>query len=232
MGNMDLFTVKTTAKAVRRREVMLRVSSIVAIIAILLLLLFYCLIYLANSLGDFTVKIAEDSEERYFSLSESPLFENPTTMLHADILDSMDNITESWIDENVDQIDGPHNGKNYIAYTFYVKNTSSKTIDYNVEIVIDAVEKAADEAIRVKVYKNGESTVYAKVQKDSVLPEPNTTPFYSSRLVMSQTEEDFTAGEVHKYTVVVWLEGNDPECIDNIKGGKVKLTMNFTANKE
>ena len=232
MGNMDLFTVKATAKAVRRREVMLRVSSIIVIIAVLLLLLFYCLIYLANSLGDFTVKITDDSDKQYISLSETPLFENPTTMLYAEILEEMDNITESWIDEDVDQIDGPHNGKNYIAYTFYIKNTSSKTVKYNVEIVIDSVEKAADEAIRVKVYKNGESTVYAKTQKDSNIPEPNTVPFYSSRLVMSQTEEDFASGEVDKYTVVVWLEGNDPECIDNIKGGKVKLTMNFTVDEK
>ena len=141
----------------------------------------------------------------------------------------MDNITEAWIDENVDEIDGSHNGEeyDYIAYTFYIRNVGTKPIDYNVNIEIVSVMKGADEAMRVKVYKNGIPTVYAKSQKGTNIPEPGTTPFYSDSLVMSQTTERFLAGSIEKYTVVIWLEGNDPECIDNIKGGQVRMLMNF-----
>lgn len=227
MDKMDLFTIRATAKSVRRREVALKVAAVVAAISILFLLIFYGLVHFANSIGNFTVKVIEEEEEYALSISDTPSFENPTTMLHADVLDSMDNITESWIDENVDMIDGAHNGKNYIAYTFYLKNAGTKPVDYLTEINILSVMKGADEAVRVKVYKNGEPVVYAKPQKGSTEPEPNTIPFYSSKVVMSQTTEDFLAGDVVKYTVVVWLEGNDPECIDNIRGGKVRLVMNF-----
>ena len=76
-------------------------------------------------------------------------------------------------------------------------------------------------------FKNGEETVYAKKQKGLQIPEPNTTPFHSIDKVMSQTNEAFEVGSVDKYTIVVWLEGNDPECIDNIIGGRVRLEMNF-----
>lgn len=227
MGKMDLFTVKATAKAIRRREVILKVAAVVAGISISILLIFYGLIHFANSLGNFTVKVADESDEFKITLSEDKSFENPTTFLHAEVLDDMDNITESWLPDDVDEIDGPHNGNNYIAYTFYIKNIGNKPLDYNVDIAIDSVSKETDEAIRVKVYKNGESIVYAKYQKDSIIPEPNTTPFYSSRLVMSELRESFKAGDIDKYTIVIWLEGNDPECLDSIKGGNVKMTMNF-----
>ena len=31
-----------------------------------------------------------------------------------------------------------------------------------------------------------------------------------------------------KYTVVIWLEGNDPECLDNILGGEFKIDMSMS----
>ena len=29
------------------------------------------------------------------------------------------------------------------------------------------------------------------------------------------------------YTIVIWLEGNDPDCVDAIIGGTIKFTMEF-----
>ena len=77
---------------------------------------------------------------------------------------------------------------------------------------------------------NGESTVYAKRTPDTNDPEPGTTPFVSDSLVMSALREDFKPGDVDKYTVVIWLEGNDPECINDIIGGELKMQMNIGEN--
>ena len=44
---------------------------------------------------------------------------------------------------------------------------------------------------------------------------------------MDRNVTDFKSGSIDKYTVVIWLEGWDPECVDNIMGGEVKLSMNF-----
>ena len=82
------------------------------------------------------------------------------------------------------------------------------------------------------VIKNGEETVYAKAQKGSTEPEPDTVPFLSNTKVLENTTEDFAPGAVDKYTVVIWLEGNDPECIDDIRGGVVKMSMNFNVLDE
>ena len=45
---------------------------------------------------------------------------------------------------------------------------------------------------------------------------------------MLEQEKDFKPGDVHKYTVVIWIEGNDPQCDDDIIGGEVKMHMRLT----
>ena len=44
---------------------------------------------------------------------------------------------------------------------------------------------------------------------------------------MRTQKEGFEPKDRDKYTVVIWLEGNDPDCLDNIIGGTIKFNMNF-----
>ncbi|MBR4308930.1 MAG: hypothetical protein IKT58_04950 [Oscillospiraceae bacterium] len=205
---------------------MLKIGIIILLIIILLLGVFYALSVFVNKAGNFTVWI-DDGDRNLIALSDTPDFENCSTMLEADIIDEMDNITKSWMPNNLHEIDGSHNGDEYIAYTFYLKNAGTNEISYSSQIDIHAVTKEADNAVRVMVYKNGVETVYAKAQKGTNEPEPDTVAFLSNTVVMNEVTDNFASGAVDKYTVVIWLEGEDPECIDNIKGGVVKMSMNF-----
>ena len=36
-------------------------------------------------------------------------------------------------------------------------------------------------------------------------------------------------GNVDKYTIVIWMEGEDPECVDAIVGGSVQFSMTIDA---
>lgn len=227
MSKLERFVVKATAKKIRRRTVLFKVSSTIMAISVSLLLVFYGFFTFANELGNFTIEIDQKNYQKGISLSNTKEFTSPTVYISADAVEKMDNITESWLPPNLDSIDGAHNGENYIAHTFYLKNVGEVDISYSVEIKILEVRKEADEAIRVKLYRNGEAVTYAKKQKGTEIPEPNTTPFYSVDKVMSQQITNFKVNDVDKYTVVVWLEGNDPECIDNIIGGRVNMAMSF-----
>ena len=223
---MKKYAVRTTARSVRRRNVMLKICLIILLILILLLGAFYALSAFVNKAGNFTVWIS-DEDLNLITLSDTADFEKCSTMLEADVIPQMDNITKAWMPENLADVDGCHNGDNYIAYTFYLKNAGKNEIDYSTVIDIHSVTKEADHAVRVMVIKNGEETVYAKAQKGSTEPEPDTVAFLSKTKVLENTTEAFEPGAVDKYTVVIWLEGNDPECIDDIKGGVVKMSMNF-----
>lgn len=223
---MKQFAVRATARSVRRRNVMLKICLIALLILILLLGVFYALSSFVNRAGHFTVWIDEDNKD-LITLSDTADFAQCATMLEADVIEQMDNITKSWMPSDLAEIDGCHNGDNYIAYTFYLKNAGENEIDYRSQIDIQAVTKEADHAVRVMVIKNGEETVYAKAQKGSNEPEPDTVAFLSETKVLENVTESFEPGAVDKYTVVIWLEGNDPECIDDIRGGVVKMSMNF-----
>ncbi len=46
-------------------------------------------------------------------------------------------------------------------------------------------------------------------------------PFVSEDVAAEGVRLGMQPGEMHKYTVVVWLEGNDPDCTDDLIGGHI-----------
>ena len=88
--------------------------------------------------------------------------------------------------------------------------------------------KNVDKAIRVAVYLNGEKTVYAKANEKTSEPEEGTVAFKDDKDVMLIQRRDFNSGDVDKFTVVMWIEGDDPDCIDDLIGGEMKMHMVMT----
>ena len=86
--------------------------------------------------------------------------------------------------------------------------------------------KGVDEAVRVAVYKNGEKTVYGKTKSDGTGKEKDCDKeFEASTVVMTTHSDSFKPGAKDKYTVVIWLEGNDPDCTDDRLGGEFRVDM-------
>ncbi len=53
-------------------------------------------------------------------------------------------------------------------------------------------------------------------------------PFESEEIMMTGFYDDIGPMEVNKYTVVLWLEGDDPDCTDELIGGHLGIDMFFT----
>lgn len=51
--------------------------------------------------------------------------------------------------------------------------------------------------------------------------------FESLAVVTTGIQEEVEPMEIHKYTVILWLEGDDPDCTDDMIGGHLGLSMNF-----
>jgi hypothetical protein len=164
------------------------------------------------------------------ALSETPDFANPSVLLKCEGISDLTNISGSSLPSSIDSIDGSHNGEHYVAYTFYLKNTGDVACDINEEMIIKNSIKNVDEAIRVRLYRNGEEVTYAKVASDG-MPEIGTTPFVGE-MIFSQTNRDVAPGSIIRYTLVIWLEGDDPECLDNLKGGAVSMSMTFSVDRQ
>lgn len=222
--------IKLTAEKVRKREKRLTILRIILLVIVVLLSLLYIVLKLIYEVGSFTVTLDTSYNlEGALVIYESQKQKLCLETLTAEELEFMTNIDGEWIPENIqDGPDGSHNGQNYIAYTFYAENQGKEVINYWRTIEVTDVIKNADEAVRVKVIKDGVGTTYAKLNKTTGKPEVGTVAFKDDGIVMLEQEKNFKPGDVHKYTVVIWLEGPDPECKDDIIGGEVKMHMRLT----
>jgi len=197
--------------------------------AALLVAIIFIMAFFQEKAGNFTINL--DRLELYrkgISISADGDFTAPTARLTARVVEDATNITITDLPADLDEIDGDHNGLNYMAYTYYVRNAGKSDVSYIARLKIDSASKGAEYAARVAVWHNGERTVYAEPSADGT-PEEGCVNFESRYVVFTQTEEDFLVGNVNKYTVVIWLEGEDPECVDAIIGGSVQFSMDIQA---
>ena len=210
------------------RKPWFRIAEIVLATLLAVLLIFYGAAMLFGEKSGFSIKIGDTDKDRAaISLSESKDFSNPTVMLNAGGIDSANNTTAARLPESIEGEGGQCNGKDYLAYTFYLKNSGGEEADIRAELDITSVFKDVDKAIRVRLYKNGNYVTYASPRANGD-PEVDATPFAEERKAFSVLEENVQPEEIIKYTFVVWLEGSDPQCTDDIKGGHVKMSLTFS----
>ena len=225
----DVLELRRKSKEVKRHFILMRVLALLVIILVLLVAVAYAISYFYDKFGSFTVKVNKyDMVHQGLTLSETPDYDRSNAVLNANIVYDMTNISGEDIPPNVDKINGSHNGDSYIAYTFYLINSGDDTVSDTGEMNIENVTKGVDEAVRIAVYKNGEKTVYGKTKSSGMGKESDCdSEFLSSSVVMRTSGDKFKAKDKDKYTVVIWLEGNDPDCVDAIIGGTLKLSMSF-----
>ncbi len=193
------------------------------------------LLYMASALhrdmGRLSVGINKADMTRYgLTLSEFEDMRECTSRLNAEINERITNISRNDLpaDEILLGFDGQHNGDEYIAYTFYLEHRGTDVMDYEYEVTIGNVSLGLDDAMRVRLYIEDEGVEYAKLSAENT-PEPYSTPFHSTGVITRGLVEDFAPGDKTKYTIVIWLEGDDPECVDRVIDGMAKVEMNFKA---
>lgn len=209
-------------------------------LALLILLLFLSSMYITLGFvyeeGKFTV-LLDDKTDTESGLAVFDDLKNGKNQrrLEAEPIKKMDNISYKWLPANINkEKDGSHNGDNYIAYSFYVENQGDETLSYWYEITVDGVIKDVDDAIRVRIYKNDDYITYAKIARNGK-PEPLTTPFkiesntpIKGQSIIIEKREGLKKDERDRFTIVIWIEGDDPECLDNLIGGAIKMHMTIT----
>lgn len=224
---MGIQTVKVTAKHIDKREK--RIKKLLIILFILLFLLFatFGILSIIYRGGDFIItldpNLALKSGLKMFDETE---LEHEKLKFYAEGIEFMDNISINWLPQDINQHKGgSHNGENYIAYTFYIKNEGDKAADYWYELTLEAVIKNVDDAIRIMIIQNGERSVYAKINDVTKKPEKDTIAFYSDKIAIVEKRSGLKIKDQDKYTVVIWLEGDDPDCLDHLIGGEIKVSM-------
>ena len=121
--------VERTVKNIREYAIKKRILTVALAALVLLLGTLYIIAVLYKQSGSFTVSLDKFDMTKYgLSLSETEDMLYPTSYLNAVIDEEITNISENQIPADVNNIDGVHNGADYIAYTFYLQNAGEAEV--------------------------------------------------------------------------------------------------------
>ena len=193
--------------------------------------------------GNFVMNVDYDAFNRGIVIANNRTMENAGPQLYSQAVQDAKDVTYRWLDiSSADETDGNFYDPDlkYVAYTFYVQNVGSETVDMLYSMRITDVYKDLDEAIRVIIIDNGEETIYQKpdeADEFGVLPTyptsmPLTTPFIDEDTVVRRIIPSFSPNEIRKFTIIIWLEGEDPDTNDDVLGGQIKFRMTFSIEDE
>lgn len=233
--------VRDRGKKISTRDHKIKMYRFALVICILFLIVIYFLLWLWRMNGGFVIGLNEDFSKDYgivlFESMEDINNNNRYSLqLNAGQVDYVTNICINWIKVNPDtQKDGSHNGDNYFAYTFYLRNMGTSVCNYHYTIYIDDVVKNVDEAVRIIVYRNGEPKLYAKPgyngnpeRQENSIPVTN---FFDKDRVCLENRDGFKPKDIDKFTIVIFIEGDDPQCLNPLIGGEMKMHMEFNAER-
>lgn len=197
---------------------------------LLLVAVLFIFAFMQEKMGNFTINLNRlELYRKGISIADNGDFNGATARLTASTVEDATNISIDDLPEDIDDLDGSHNGKNYMAYTYYVRNAGKEDLGYKASITLDSCAKGAEKAVRVAVWRNGERVVYAAPAADGD-EENGCKNFKTDDVVCTYTEKKFLVGNVDRYTIVIWMEGDDPECVDSIIGGSVEFSMKIDAD--
>ena len=225
MANRD---VVVKADKIRNWKKLGKFIKLAIFLLLLMLIIFYIVLKLIFNDGSFIVSL-ENNDMLYSGLAMYETLNDPTPKrkLKAEEVQFLDNISIKWLPKDITEYEGSHNGKNYIAYSFYMENQSKAVLNYWYSVTMDDVILNADEALRIMIYVNDQKTVYAKGNSIDGKAEPGTVKFREDEdgTIILEQRKEMQAGDLDKITVVVWIEGDDPECTNALIGGHARLRM-------
>lgn len=147
----------------------------------------------------------------------------------------------------------------FLSFSFFLKNNSERAVDVDMYMNIDGLTYAAgndsdshvDDAIKIMfiegtpLLSDETYTIYSKVESsaanekwlyDDITWEDKIVNFgvddndYIFKREGELGYKSMKPGEVKKFTFVIWLEGEDYDCNDNILGERMKMSIDFVGS--
>ncbi len=237
----------------------LGMKGMMALLSVSLLGLFAAA-YVTEFAGNFTINLTADMMSMGFSLSNDAEFKNPTTRIYTSAVEELTNITFSDISPDVNEHYYEHDSDHYLAHTFYIRNSGMQTAGYVYELSLGSQTLDVDQATWIMLFEDGKQMMYTRPSAGGGSEElfgfrepyfkdvcadcesqyyeengrfgiiPHT--YAEGNIIVRGMQDAVEPGETHQYTVVIWVEGNDPDCTDDIIGGHAKFSMNFSLVEE
>lgn len=217
----------------------MRVSTIAILVTLILLILFAGFTIYGNRVGNFIINVNNEGVQLALSVNED--LSKPTARLALSGIDGQRDATYTDIPDDIALGLGEKNdyyGQRYLAFSFYLINNSTTTVDYDMELnIIDTIGDPLS-ILRLMIIEGDQEKdtgiVYALPEATEEGAEQlrqhtdyTTTPHLSDTQIFKKTVIDLKPGDAVKYTVVIWIEGWDIECTDYRIGDRIKMELTF-----
>jgi len=196
-----------------------------------------------NTNGNMTIYVDKTTATKTLSLSESSQLTDSTGLLYGPSMSGAWDQDPGELPQYADLLDGDQSkfdgavydpnpsvdkyvGLNYIAYTFYLYNSGSESLNYSMTFNIDHEEKDLADTIRVRVYEDSNSVPITYGREDSKAGDVFTS-FESNDVVFTRDYEDFAINQVRKYSIVIWIDKYDPDTTNEKIAGALDFSIRF-----
>ncbi len=226
-----------------------RIFRIGILISGTIMLLLAFLTYYGQNSGNFVMSVDEDAFKRGIAISDVASFETMNRWLTADPVEDVRDTTLEHIDLfEIVNAQGAYKEtrSNYLAYTFFLRNVGNEATPVDYEVVIKNQSKNIAEAIRVMIIVDGEvaydengiryiecesKTMYQAPDEKQVIYKDYLKDFVlfkTSDIICQERIFNIRPDQTKKISVIMWLEGEDPECIETLASAKIKISMNLS----
>ena len=224
----------------------MRISTTAIIILIIALTLFAGFTVYGNKVGNFVVNIK--NEEINLALSVEEDLSVQKRRLTFDGNSALSDNSYGFLPEDIvaGGLGNISNKGTYSAFGFYVINNSERAVDYVMDLKIKGVVGDPLPIIRIMLIE-GENGTFNTSNRIFALAEASRSAeehlerqlrdirYYKSepfdiendRIFMIKIR-DVEQGGKRRYTLVMWIEGCDIECVDSRIGSRLKLQLDIT----
>ena len=249
--NLSRYMVKGLS---RQYQASVQRAKIIAAIVGGILILFLAIFLMASVIAkDSKLSIGAEQAEGSITLSETiEGFSNPSNHLYAPGIPEIDNVDGRTLPSNLTHLDGSNNGENYFAYTFYLKNVgkTQTTVTLRMDIVYNVLNMA--DCMRIILYSANPYTedmvrhIYAAPAKDGSqeyfhyaldptgetqgigIEEDGLCESFASPDQVAELKYVVKADDILKFTLIIYMEGGDNDCTNEVQFGGFGLSVVFT----
>lgn len=198
---------------------------------------------LGNESGNFVIQVESGDVEKSIAITDDPDDKVYTNRLEADGFSGMTCTTpryflhgdtyseqEPRLKELTTELGRTVTDETLFVYTFYIVNTSNTAMNLDLSMTFSNVTNEFDKAIRIMTYNETHEDVHiyqaADVEPYEYQYYPYTPDYFPSAMTAFTQKVPMTADvEKVKYSVLFWLEGQDPEADERLFNGTIKFSL-------
>ena len=224
-------------------------NTLIAIFFILFIII-AIITYYGQNVGCFTISVSQKANDYSIYISDDE-FKSWSPRLICEPMSASAPTVEPIVSMKKNEIRNTagtykSNDKMYIGYTFWLRNMS-ETEAVNIKAKLDVARSTngLDECSWVWFFDSEDDSMGTIYQKSETLTDEDkanrpdryegydsTTYWASDSTVFEKTYLNLQPGETRKFTLILWTDLEDPQCVDSIIKGEINYNLTISLDSE